>query len=58
MMRRFEIDPTIVADALREGRKLIVEIDPSVNRYAKVTLGDVSPYFKQAKQAQQRIPHE
>lgn len=44
---KFIIDPTLVAEAVREGRQLIVEIDPRIGR-KKVTLGDVSPHRKKS----------
>lgn len=40
-MIRFEVDPTLVADALAEGRKLWVEVYSA--RHYKVTLGEKSP---------------
>lgn len=45
----FEIDPTLVADAIREGRKLTVEIRQFGGRlYPKVKLGQPSPYTRKA----------
>jgi len=42
-MIRFEVDPTLVADALREGRKLIIEVSAD-GRIKKATLGPASPH--------------
>ena len=50
----FEIDPTLVADAIREGRKLNVEIRRFSGRlYPRVTLGAVSPYVQPVAKAEQ-----
>ena len=43
-MIRFEVDPSLVADALAEGRKLIVTIGGDRHQYRRVTLGDPSPH--------------
>lgn len=57
-MIRFEIDPNLSADAIREGRKIVVTLTPHPRApdgfYKKVTLGDPSPYRRApflAKQA-------
>lgn len=42
----FEIDPNLVASAIRDGRKLFVEIKGTSVR---VTLGDPSPHVKEKK---------
>lgn len=42
MTYRFDIDPTLVADAIGEGRKLVVTVFSPT--YRKVTLGDRSPH--------------
>jgi len=45
----FDIDPTLVADAIREGRKLTVVIRQFNGKlYPKVTLGQPSPYPRKA----------
>lgn len=49
MIMRFEVDPTLVADAIREGRKLIIEIDPRIGR-RMATLGRPSPHFRHVNQ--------
>jgi hypothetical protein len=41
-MTRFEVDPTLVADALAQGRKLVVEVYSE--RHYRVTLGEMSPH--------------
>lgn len=41
-MIRFEVDPTLVADAIRDGRKLWVEVD-SPTRYRAI-LGQPTPH--------------
>ena len=44
-MIRFEVDPNLVADALREGRKLVVEVyQTRGGTWKKVTLGERSPH--------------
>ena len=44
-MIRFEVDPTLVAEAIREGRKLLVEVSPD-GRIKRAVLGQPSPYRK------------
>lgn len=46
-MIRFEVDPTLVADAIREGRKLFVEVSPD-GHIKRAKLGQLSPHRKQA----------
>lgn len=48
-MIRFEIDPTLTADAIREGRKLVVEVYQTRGGVWKkaVVMGDRSPYRKE-----------
>lgn len=45
-MIRFEVDPTLVAEAIREGRKLWIEVrSPS---HYRATLGEPSPHRRHA----------
>jgi len=44
-MIRFEVDPTLVADALSQGCKLVIEVSPD-GRTKRASLGQPSPYRK------------
>lgn len=46
-MIRFEVDPTLVADAIREGRKLWIEVDVE-RRHHRAVLGQPSPHKRHA----------
>jgi hypothetical protein len=48
-MIRFEVDPTLVADAIREGRKLIIEVDPRIGR-TRAILSQPSQHFRHVNQ--------
>lgn len=48
-MIRFEVDPTLVAEAIREGRKLIIEVDPRIGM-KRAILGQPSPHFRHVNQ--------
>lgn len=49
-MIRFEIDPNLVADAIREGRKLVVEVyQTRGGTWTKaIVIGDRSPHAPNA----------
>lgn len=42
-MIRFEVDPTLVAEAIREGRKLFIEVDVE-RKHHRAILGQPSPH--------------
>jgi hypothetical protein len=46
----FEIDPTLVRDAIMQGRKLVVRVDLATG-HRRVTLGGISPHDRTAKEA-------
>ena len=48
-MIRFEVDPTLVADAIREGRKLIIEVDPRTGS-TRAILSQPSQHFRHVNQ--------
>ncbi len=44
-MITFEVDPTLVANAIREGRKLLITVSPD-GKIKRATLGQLSPHRK------------